>query len=272
MNSREKRQAFEIFYKKSKPYFRYIHAQDKSIQYLSHHYGFCICPGSSDGGFNKRIVEIFWGSRPFDKVTEVSGLSMTEKFIAERGAGLTYQLLDNGNVVISLSPAKTDYLSPIEGHIFITLLRKPKKLLNIRYLKKHWKYVKAYMNITSLEGSKSIQYKVITWYLRNFKNTLVNKKLNGPKAISTMKEIIKYVITVGLSGFLLLLISSIKECNNNEIEKNYEEKVMESILEIKEIQHNIKDELNAIRTQTINNIEEIDNTNKQFEKGRFDEY
>jgi hypothetical protein len=259
MNSRDKRKTFDMFYKKSKPWFRFIHSKDKPIQNLSNYYGFIICPGSRDGGCNKRIVEVFWGNRPFDKTVKIKGFSMLDEFLTETGATLQYLLLDNGNVVISLSPAKTENLSPIEETIFISLLRNPKKLLKLNYLKRHWSYVKAYMNITSLEGNKNIKNKIITWYLRNFKITISNKQQKEPKIFIVIKSILKFVATVGLSGFLLIAIMSIKECKSNEENKILNLQIIENLKQVKSSQTDILMDLNNINNKIYDiNIKMID--------------
>jgi hypothetical protein len=229
MNSLEKRNKFRVFYKKAKPFFRFIHSRNKSVQNLSNYYGFYICPGGSNDGCNNRIVEIFWGHRPFDSTTEIISHSITKKFLAEWGAALQYQLLDNGKVIVSLSPAKTEHFGPIESDIFIEMLNNPEKLRKIRYLKKHWLFFKSYMNITSLEGNKNIKFSIITWYLRNFKNIIIDKKLNNPKVITVIKDLIKNIITVGLSGFLLFVITSIKECKSEYASKTNTEYLIKDI-------------------------------------------
>jgi hypothetical protein len=262
MNFRDKRKIFEEFYKKSKPWFRFFHSRDKSIQHISDYYGFHICPGSRDGGCDKRIIEVFWGDRPFDKTLKIDGFKVSDEFLSENGATLHYQLLDSGNVVISLAPAKTKHLGPIEDHIFISMLKNPKKLLKLNYVKRHWSYVKAYMNITSLEGNKNIKNIVITWYLRYFKNTIIDKRQNGPKIYTAIRGVLKFVATVGLSGFLVILIMSLRECKKEDKNYNSNIEIIENLNQVKSNQVDLLMELKDINRKIDENDYKLDNVDK----------
>jgi hypothetical protein len=110
-----------------------------------------------------------------------------------------------------------DNLKPIEENVFIEYLTNPRKLLTLRKLKKHWKLLKSYMNMTALEGKINTINRLKTWYLRNFKEVIVHENIQKPKAVKVCLEILKYVATVGLSGFLILIFSSIKTSNDETL-------------------------------------------------------
>jgi len=258
MNTKEKRDVFEIFYMKSKPWFRFIHAKDISMQRISRYYGFCICPGGDKGEEDSRIIDVFWGNRPFGKIKRNRGNGRSTAFLAENGAKLNYQLLDSGNVLVSLAPAKTKHLGPIEEFIFVSVIKNPKKLLKINYIRRHWVFIKAYMNITAFEGNKNIKDKLVTFYLRNFKYTICGGRQIEPKIWTALKNLLKFIFTVGLSGFLILTIMSIKECNNKNDNNSIE--IIESINRVNSNQADIlfkigdiNNKLNDIYSKIIDN-------------------
>jgi hypothetical protein len=203
----QKRASFETFYKKAKPIFRLLHARDKRAKLLTLSYNFCITPGGRDGGLDKRTVEVFWGMRPFDNKVGITVSGLTSKLLIEHGATLHYYLLDNGNVLVSLYPASSEDFRPIEENIFFDWVKNPTKLLKWRKLRKHWLFFRSYMDVTAFEGNGVLISRLLVWYLRNFRNTIIDKKRRKPKALLVTLDALKYVVTVGLSGFILVALS-----------------------------------------------------------------
>ncbi len=92
-------------------------------------------------------------------------------------------------------------------------------------LKKHLKMLSAYMNVTALEGDPSILDRFKVWYLRNFKEIRIEKRLYAPKYKKIIFEVVKFTLTIGLSGFLTYFVSNCNQSqkDNTELFKKLEQ-------------------------------------------------
>lgn len=63
---------FDKFYQESENLFEKMLETDASAKRLESLYSFYIVPGGRADGSNKRVIEIFFGSRPIDSVTSIS--------------------------------------------------------------------------------------------------------------------------------------------------------------------------------------------------------
>ena len=194
---------FKEFYDNSKTTFKEFSDKDINSHKFRDAYSLCICPGSRNGGTNKRVVEIFFGSRPFESIT--NGRDWTT--LTEYGATLLYDRDDSGYIIVSLYPANTDKQKQIESLIFLEIKIDPKKLKDKNYLKKHWNDLVAYMECTSLDGNPTISQKIRIAYLRTFKHLIIDSKWMPTRVSNYSKDVLKFVLTVGLSGFIIYLVT-----------------------------------------------------------------
>jgi len=154
------------------------------------------------------LPEVFYGNRIFDSIKVRQGFQLKDELLSEHGAVLEYYLIDNGNVFVSLKPAKTKNFSANEDFIMIDIIDKTKKLNKISVIKKHWKYFISYMKVTSLEGNPRIIDKFRVWKLRLLKTIYRDNKALEKKLYAALKTVFKFILTVGLSGFILVLLST----------------------------------------------------------------
>jgi len=215
----DRRKDFEIFFNSSKTTFIEFRDNDKRAEKFQNFYKLNVCPGSRAGGTNKRVVEIFWGKRPFDTITE--GRSWTA--LPEYGATLLFAMDDNGHVIISLYPAYTENRKPVETCITLHIWLDSSRLLDKSFLKNCWKHFMAYMEYTSLEGNPSKIHKLQVWYLRNFKFLVMDNKWTPTKISVFAKDVFKYVLTVGFSGFIFYIVTILNQPTKTKTEKLLED-------------------------------------------------
>lgn len=179
MNVSEKRNEYTKFLRNSKDLFGMLHGSKRKNVELSNIYGFCVCPGGSNGGIDNRVLEVFYGNRPANSYKSIGqNWNISNKIIIEHGALLHYFQLDNGNVLVSLVPARTENIGPVEDEIIIDYIKNIKKLNNIWYLRKHWLFFISYMNQTAIAGNRNILNWIILLYLRNCKRTLCARPIS----------------------------------------------------------------------------------------------
>lgn len=202
--------AFDQFREGSKDLFEaYAQSTDSSVR-LDNLYSFCVTPGGRFGGINKKIVEVFYGNRPFDSITEIgSNFQTIKKLETAHGATLSYQRTDDGQVLCSLAPAASENFHHPEDFILLEMVKNPAELE--RKSKRHWRMFQAYMESTCLDGRPTLFQKILVFYLRNFKECVVNKTLQKRRVTVFFREIVKYTVTVGLSGFIILIVTWSKD-------------------------------------------------------------
>lgn len=209
----DRRADFDKFYKNSPEVFQTICKNDSSAQMFCNEYMLNICPGSRSGGRDKTIIEVFWGFRLYD--VECNGHKMKSK--TETGATLCFYMTDTEHVMISLYPAYTEKIRPIEDSICLYNLLDPKYLNNHRFIKSLWNDFMAYMQYTSLDGTPSLCQKFRVGYLRLVKHLVIENKWQSTRLHNGCMEIVKYTLTVGLSGCLLFLVTFFMQTNETQI-------------------------------------------------------
>jgi len=226
VNVIEKRQAYETFLKKSKGIFRKFHGSGPENLKLRNIYAFCIAPGSASGGIDTRILEVFYGSRPANSYPVIQGFRVNRKIVIEYGARLQYFQLDDGNVMVSIIPARTDNMGPIEDEIIIDYIGNVKKISNYHYVRKHWEYFIAYMNQTCLAGRKTIKSRIMGLILHTCKENVIAKKINQRKIVVAAKRIFQFALSIGLSGFLLFFIANYNSSSDAKKMDDYYRKII----------------------------------------------
>lgn len=244
--------AFDSFFRSTNELFAGYAASDSRSKWLDDYYSLCICPGGRHGGINKKVVEVFFGNRPIDSFLELDkNLNTIEKLEIAHGATLAYLRRDDGRVLCRLFPAASENQRHEEDFIELADISEPSELgrMSVR----HWRYLVAYMEITCIDGSPSIWQRIIVFYLRNFRPYVSKAHSKESKAFVAFKEIFKYVMTVGLSGFLLLAISSLKDASSKDAAGEYQRKVLESL---SATQTSVRD-IAELEVKSLRQLEEI---------------
>lgn len=203
---------FDLFADQAQESFDTLLKNDARAQELAKRYSFYAIKGGAMGALDKRLVEVFFGQRPFDQVTVLTsgadGGFPTPRttFVTERGACLRYERTDTGSVVCTLYPASTDSLKQREDLIFYGVV--PASSLNSpQVLEKHWRAFISYMECTNIDGTPSLVDRIRVGWLRFIKPLSIKETIHSPEAVAAAKKIGGYVLTIGLSGFLLALIN-----------------------------------------------------------------
>lgn len=218
---------FESFYDKCESTFNNLRDNDKRsiVEDFENEYMLCVCPGSRAGGTEKRIVEVFWGKRPYEFET----VGSSWKALVETGATLFFYRNDTGDISIYLYPAKTEFQQPIEKLIVLHRFINPKKLSKKGFIKSLWNDFIAYMACTSLDSKPTLLQRLRISYLRFFKRLVIDKKSRPTRFWNSIIYISKWIFTVGLSGMLIYFLTIIIQPNTTETE-----------IQLKEINNNIK--------------------------------
>ncbi len=227
----DRRNDFDEFYRTAIATFTRFRDNDRRAEKFERIYMLSICPGSRAGGTNNRVVEVFWGSRPFETIT----LGRTWTALTEFGATLLFERDDSGFVIISIYPANTDNRKPIESSISLKLWVDPIKLKNEDYLKGLWNDFMAYMEYTSLDGNPTILQRLRISYLRNFKHLVIDNKWTPTKFSLFNREVFKWVLTVGLSGVIVYFVTLMTQPTETQTE-----------IQLKEVNRNLENVSNQL--------------------------
>lgn len=218
MTDRQRRYSdFDDFHENSKEIFEGYAKIDPSNKRLKDLFNLCITPGGRNGGLNKKVVEVFYGNRPFDAITTVGDdHNIKKKLETAHGATLKYDRTDSGHVMCFLYPAMSENQRPLEDAILLDYVSDPSQLKKLS--KKHWKMFIAYMEHTCIDGEPNICHKIRASYLLNFKECRVDSVVKPRKVWVLSKEMMKFSLTVGLSGFIILIVTWAKDDYNKRDE------------------------------------------------------
>ncbi len=209
---------FKKFKDEAENIFRTIAENDHSHKHLDEVFSLYIAPGGRMGGSDEKVIEVFYGSRTIGRVTTIGeNFQQRRRREVENGAALHYSLTDAGNVVCTLYPAKSDNRRPIEDSILFEYIKSPSSLR--KKATSHWKAFLSYMEVTCLDGNPSLIQQSRVIYLRNFKQCIIDNTVQARKVSVLLKEVFKYVLTIGLSGFLILVFTLARD----DIKKNQDD-------------------------------------------------
>jgi len=211
MDRQDAYREFDAFADEAENRFKEIMKNDEKAKELASCYSFYVVKGGAQGAVDKRIVEIFFGNRPFDNVAivaqDTNGFPQKRNtFLTEQGACLRYERTDMGTVMVTLYPATTENLKQYEDFILYEYVKDPRRLRKNRYNRVHWRAFISYMQCTSIDGKPSFSERARKSWIKVSRKLAVNGKVQQPKLVEGCLLIGRYVITVGLSGFLLALI------------------------------------------------------------------
>lgn len=231
--SREKRiEAFKAFRDKAETTFNSFKDESPSFQKFHDTYGLNTCPKGRNGGTNERLCEVFYGQRPYDREPEldsVSNISIKRcedgafratsenaerwirqgnvfRYLCETGATLAFSLLDDGYVLVTLHLPYTERMQPLVKEVVIDFHLDPIKLIP-RRLKAYWNKFNLAMVVYSLVGEPKWYHRAYWTCWLFFQQTIKDNYLQERGCYKLAKTLANYVLSVGLSGFLIYLFT-----------------------------------------------------------------
>lgn len=152
---------------------------------------------------NVTYVNVAFGCRPLIVSHHNKGFTST----VEEGARLSFYRIETGEVTVTLFPAKTENRKPREEAIVVEECIEPQSLTSSKTLKKYWILLVSYMECTSIDGNPSCRQRKRIARLRYTKHLIINDVYQpSTKRTERWQDIGKFVLTVGLSGFLFYLV------------------------------------------------------------------
>ncbi|MYL85251.1 hypothetical protein GTA51_19325 [Desulfovibrio aerotolerans] len=206
-----RRRCFELFKSLSNSLFEEVVANDRKHEERKKIFSFYIVPNGRWGGQNERVVDVFYGSRPFESVVErqddESGMPhFRRRLLTESGGMITYNIDSYGLVFCILYPARTEDITPWEDFIILEKHIDPIFLTGTAILKRHWKILSSFSEVRCIDGDPSIVDFVRVYWVLFTKNVCIDGKLQGRRIVKASLQVLYISLTVGCSGFLLYLI------------------------------------------------------------------
>ena len=149
--------------------------------------------GGRQGGQDKRLVEVFFGSVPYDTIDyEDRGLAKNasaggHRILCESGPCLFYQRADTGDVVCILQPAVTDEHKTSEDMIVLQTVSRPCTLNALAHC--HWQDLLAYRECTSVNGAPSHRQRLRYFCLRHFRRYGSDHKAQPARVPNSIKQL-----------------------------------------------------------------------------------
>lgn len=185
----------------------------RALDYFRAYYAFAGCPGGANGGIDDRLVEAILGEKPFDATRDFSrrgpGGQPSTRVHSERGASLAYEYQDTGRVLVFLYPATTKRRRPLEDFIILAELGSPARLARPRVLRRHLRWLAAYMASTSLDGAITLPQCVRVGWLWLWHRRYEHRRLRPRRLWIGLGWLVKWVAMVALSGSLLYVIQRV---------------------------------------------------------------
>ena len=203
MNRITRNKDFNTFRESFKQTFQNFLDNDKRATELKSIYSLYIFNHTPQSIRDHRGVICYFGKRTYETVFR----NQTQTNLAEEGSSFYIEKRDDGYVTIRLFPAKADSYQQKEDFIILKKKLNPKHLKSKLILKKYWYYFLAYMEVTSLDGLPSLTQRIIVNYLKYSKPLIINKKYSISRIRKHFLDISRFALTVGLSGFILFLLT-----------------------------------------------------------------
>jgi len=206
--SREKRiEAFRAFRDNAKATFNSFKVGSPSFQKFDDAYILYVCPEGRNGRRNERLCEVFYAFRIYDQEHTVdNNWNVLVRNLFETGATLAFSLLDDGYVLVTLHLPYTERMKPLIKEVVIDLHLDPIKLTP-RKLKAYWNKFNLAMVVYSLVGEPKWYQRVHWESWLFFKQTIKDNYLQERGCYKLAKTLANYVLSVGLSGFLIYLFT-----------------------------------------------------------------
>lgn len=199
--------AFRDFYNNAKEIFNRLQEADPSSQVFKDRCMLQVCPGSRAGGNNPDVVDVFWGAQRVKRIDKRNGFEL----LTEDGVTMLFNLLPDGHVSITLYPAKTKVMRPIEDCILLHRFCKATWLLKERNQKALWRDFMAYTECTSLIGTPSIWQRLRMFWVKYSRPVCIDGVQMPVRGLQHLRKVVTFALTVGLSGFLLVAVQQYQE-------------------------------------------------------------
>ena len=220
--------AFRNFYNNAKEIFNGLQEADPSSQVFKDRCMLNVCPGSRVGGDNPDVIEVFWGKQPVKRIDKRNGF----EFLEEDGVTMLFNLLPDGHVSITLYPAKTKVMRPIEDCILLHRFCKATWLLKERNQRALWRDFMAYTECTSLIGTPSIWQRLRMFWVKYFRPVCIDGVQQPIRGLQLLRKVVTFALTVGLSGFLLV---AVQQCHKEKA-KDYSPLIEQANTTMKDVQ------------------------------------
>lgn len=209
---RERYLSFQRFHDDAKSVFHQFYNNDRRAVEMGHLYSFIVAPGGAIMGRDQTLVDVFFGSRAAGAVkTLVPTLNgfprVAAKTITEAGAHLKYTRTDAGTVIVTLYPARTESMKQREDFIILARIKNPRALAIGRIRRRHWRAFMSYMHCTSIDGMPTLVDKIRVARIRFMSIMVIGGKAESRGVATASATLARYVLTIGLSGFLLSAIN-----------------------------------------------------------------
>lgn len=236
--------AFREFYNNAKESFSKLQESDPSSQFFKDRCLLQVCPGSRAGGDNLDVVEVFWGLHPVKRIDKKNSFQL----LTEYGVTIFFYLLPDGHVTITLYPAKTEVIRPLEDSILLHRFIKATWLLKEKNLKSLWRDFMAYTECTSLIGIPSIWQRLRIFWLKYSCPLCVDGVQRPIRGLQHIRKIVTFALTVGLSGFLLV---AVQQCHKESM-KDYSPLIKQTNQCIEDVQKVQGELLKEIQSLNVN--------------------
>ena len=193
------------------PWFWEIAKRDPRHEFLASTYGFYVVPGGPEGADTRQLLDVFYGQRPAEQVTGTRSQSdqggslpvPRRTFATEAGASLRYQKTDHGTVLCLLEPARSQGFERPESLIVLAHIKEPRALTGKPILERHWRSLVSYFEFSSIDGNPGLSDRIRVSWLLFTRPLVIDGKAQQPRIIQVAGQILKWVVTIGLSGALL---------------------------------------------------------------------
>lgn len=255
--------AFREFYNKSKEIFNGLQEADPSSRVFKDRCILQVCPGSRAGGHYPDVVDVFWGAQIVKRIDKCNGFEA----LIEDGVTMFFNLLPDGHVSITLYPAKTKVMRPIEDCVLLHRFCKATWLLKERNQKALWRDFMAYTECTSSIGTPTIWQRLRMFWVKYSRPVCIDGVQQPIRGLQHLRRVVTFALTVGLSGFLLV---GVQQCHKEE-PKDYSpliEKTNTTIEGVQKTQSEILKETQSVNANIDSLIKQTShpNTNRLSKK------
>ncbi|AJY66721.1 hypothetical protein KS03_143 [Burkholderia glumae LMG 2196 = ATCC 33617] len=207
-NSRHKRySAFQEFLNSAPTTFEALCDLNPTAKRLNDIYSLCVTPGGRLGGNNRRQFEVFFGARPYDEHEGFDrSFRPTMKLLAEQGATLEFVRDDLGRVHVTLYPATSEGMKPLEDALELGVVDDAAEFAKDTILARYFRVLIAYMQCTCLDGLPTMWDRWTVAKLRFLHRRSVDGRMHDSRISIAAREIVKWGFTVGFSGVLLATV------------------------------------------------------------------
>ncbi|MBX2854146.1 MAG: hypothetical protein KTR21_04110 [Rhodobacteraceae bacterium] len=178
--------------------------------------GYHVAPGLRDavdargqrGG--QRFFEVYYGARDIHGVHDLSSerLNSEWRLVEETGAALLYRQGDDGAVTVYLYPAKTDRLAPVEDAIILDRITETAALTGKGLMARHWRALRAYAEVTSLDGEPSSSDSALIAWLRLTKPQIRANRVHPPQTVGAALTVAALSLSAALGAAVFALTTA----------------------------------------------------------------